>query len=365
MRTIRALTLATAVSGLAALLIVRTDDGAVAVRSKSTPSTQLTPPGVRVAFPEPTPTSAASTTPEPTVAARLAPTPPADARDAADPFVLHDDDRWILYSTQAGLINVPVAASADLGAWSAPVDALPHLPAWAEWGYTWAPGVLSRPDGFVLYFAARESASGLQCIGAASSTSSTGPFVSEARTPLVCQRELGGSIDPYPFVDDDGGTTYLLWKSDGNALGGRSYIYIQRLRADGLGLEADAVRLLHNDAVWERPLIENPALVHLGGRYLLLYSGGWWESAGYGTGYATCESPVGPCTKVTTGQPILGSNRDEAGTGGGAVVAGPAGEHWLVYHAWSAAAVGYGKGGARSLRFASIAWDGAALVVRR
>jgi hypothetical protein len=60
-----------------------------------------------------------------------------------------------LFSTQVGLINVPVALSDDLRQCSPPVDALPELPAWAEWGRTWAPGLLRRDNGFVLYFAAR------------------------------------------------------------------------------------------------------------------------------------------------------------------------------------------------------------------
>ena len=104
----------------------------------------------RPAHPDPAPTAPP---------AALAPQPPADGRDAPDPFVLEDSDRWVLYSTQVGLLNVPVATAPDLATWSPPTDALPTLPAWAEWGHTWAPGVLARPGGFVLYFAARSKAS--------------------------------------------------------------------------------------------------------------------------------------------------------------------------------------------------------------
>jgi hypothetical protein len=292
----------------------------------------------------------------------LAPRPPADGRDAPDPFLLEAEDRWVLYTTQVGLANVPVATSPDLAAWSTPTDALPRLPAWAEWGRTWAPGALQRPGGFVLYFAARSRATGRQCIGAATSTSATGPFTSASPEPLVCQPELGGSIDPHPFVDADG-TAYLLWKADGNAIGRRSALFSQRLRPDGLALEGQATPLLHDDAAWEEPLVENPALVWMDGRYVLLYSGGWWESDGYSTGYATCNSPVGPCAKVTTERPLHTSNSELDGPGGACVITGPAGDTWLAHHAWTLGAIGYRSGGVRSLHFAALRWDGSQLAI--
>jgi beta-xylosidase len=294
----------------------------------------------------------------------LAPRPPGDGRDAPDPFLLEDGHRWVLYSTQVGFANIPVATAPDLASWSTPLDALPELPAWAEWGHTWAPGVLRRPGGFVLYFyfAARSRTTGRQCIGAGTSTSATGPFTTTSSEPLVCQPELGGSIDPHPFVDTDG-TAYLLWKADGNAIGRASALFSQRLRPDGLALEGQATPLLHNDAAWEAPLIENPALVRVDGRYALLYSGGWWEFDDYATGYATCDSPLGPCTKVTTKRPLHTSDSGVAGPGGACVITGPAGDMWLAHHAWTAGAVGYPSGGSRSLHFAALRWDGSRLAV--
>jgi Glycosyl hydrolases family 43 len=293
---------------------------------------------------------------------RLAPRPPADGRDAPDPFLLEDRDRWVLYTTQVGLANIPVSTTPDLATWSTPTDALPQLPAWAQWGRTWAPGVLQRPGGFVLYFAAGSRATGRQCIGAATSTSATGPFTSTSPEPLVCQPELGGSIDPHPFVDADG-TTYLLWKADGNAIGARSTLFSQRLRPDGLALEGRPTPLVHNDAAWEEPLIENPAFVPLGGRYVLLYSGGWWESDGYATGYATCDGPLGPCAKVTTKSPLHTSDSEVAGPGGACVITGPAGDLWLAHHAWTPGAIGYQASGARSLHFTALRWDGSHLTL--
>jgi hypothetical protein len=268
-----------------------------------------------------------------------------------------------MYSTQVGWANVPAAVSDDLITWSTPFNALPELPAWAEWGSTWAPGVVARPGGYVLYFAARSAALGRQCIGAAFATQAAGPFVSPSPQPLVCQPELGGSIDPHPFVDDDG-QAYLQWKADGNAIGGRSILFSQQLTDDGLGLVGEPAQLLRNDAAWERPLIENPAIVRFDGRYVLLYSGGWWEDSSYAVGHAVCDSPLGPCTKVSTSAPTFGTSAGVAGPGGATVIDGPAGDRWLAFHGWDPAATGYENGGARTLRFASVSWDGLSLNVR-
>jgi beta-xylosidase len=341
-----ALVAATSLAGLAACGGASRPDTTIAASSAAPePGRPVTLGAPRVADPSP-----------------LAPRAPADGRDAPDPFILRDGNRWVLYSTQVGLLNVPVATADDLATWSPPIDALPVLPGWAEWGRTWAPGGLERPGGFVLYFSALSRATGRQCIGAATAADATGPFVPASAEPLVCQAELGGSIDPHPFVDGDG-TPYLLWKADGNAVGRASVLYAQRLRPDGLGLDGEPAQLLRVDTGWEDPLIENPALVHVAGRYLLLYSGGWWESDDYATGYATCDSPLGPCAKVTNEAPLHATGGDVAGPGGASVIVGPAGDMWLVHHGWAPGAVGYRAGGARSVRFASLTWDGAKLSV--
>jgi RNA polymerase sigma factor (sigma-70 family) len=157
----------------------------------------------------------------------LAPGSPSDGRDSPDPFVVADGNRYVLYSTQVGLLNVPVATSPDLRHWTPASDALPQLPGWAVWGRTWA-GVTRLGGRYLLYFAAQHRASGRQCIGVAVSVTATGPFVSPSSDPLVCQTHLGGFIDPHPFVDADG-SPYLLWKADGNAIGQPSTLFAQRL----------------------------------------------------------------------------------------------------------------------------------------
>jgi hypothetical protein len=130
----------------------------------------------------------------------------------------------------------------------------------------------------------------------------------------------------------------------------------QRLEPPGLTLTGDAIPLLQNDASWETPLIENPALLRVDRQYMLLYSGSWWESDTYATGYATCDTPLGPCTKATTDHPLHASDHSVAGPGGATVITGPAGDMWLAHHGWTPGIIGYPTGGARSLRFASLRW---------
>ena len=220
----------------------------------------------------------------------------------------------------------------------------------------------ARPGGFVLYFAARSAATGRQCIGAATSKSATGPFTSSAAEPLVCQPELGGSIDPFPFVDCGRDALPAL---EGRRQRRRPRQHPVRPSAwdrTGLALVGDAVPLLRNDAAWEAPLIENPALVRLDGRYLLLYSGGWWESDSYATGYATCDTPLGPCTKVTTEQPLHASDAASWVRAAATVITGPQATCGSPTTAGPRGGRLHG-GRARSLRFASLRWDGARLTV--
>ena len=124
--------------------------------------------------------------------------------DTPDPHVIRVQNRYYSYSTNraapwGGLLHVPVLQSSDLTNWDGLVDAFPNLPAWATPGRTWAPTVVHDRDGYTLFYSATERRSGRQCIGRARAGSPTGPFRDRRRGPIVCQREMGGSIDPYVF----------------------------------------------------------------------------------------------------------------------------------------------------------------------
>ncbi len=266
-----------------------------------------------------------------------------------DPFVLPHDGRYLAYATNAerDQANVQMAVSPDLVNW-APLkdadklhDAMPVLPAWAQRGWTWAPEVMKLEDRYLLFFTAREKASGRQCTGVAASTDPLGPFTSDAKEPLICQRDLGGTIDASPFRDTDG-KLYLYFKADANAVGKPTDIYVQPMTPDGMGLTGEPVALLTNDVPWEAHVIESPTMVRHGDAYVLFYSAnhfGWEKDqrlSPYAMGYATCTGPAGPC-KDAPENPILYSYMDKtagclSGPGHQAVFEA-AGKQYIMFHA--------------------------------
>lgn len=280
---------------------------------------------------------------------------PTFVTDFADPFVLPiEGGRYIAYATNpSGLrANVQMAASKNLRDWrlihdgGKLLDALPVLPAWATAGKTWAPEVIQIGDRFVLYFTAQERRSGLQCVGVGVSDSAVGPFVSDAEQPLVCQRELGGSIDASAFRDRDG-SLHLLWKSDGNnpRVLKPSILWSQPLSRDGLTLTGNPVELLRNTENWEWRVVESPTMVRDDkGALVLLYSANHfgWEAdqrlSNYAMGYARCASVAGPCVKARE-NPVLKSYNDARGCLSGPghqTVFESGGKPFIVFHAWAA-----------------------------
>ncbi len=280
------------------------------------------------------------------------PYPPVLGVNFPDPFILEHQGRFLAYATNTQGANVQMASSSDLASWRSlsnerdstrPHDAMPVLPTWAKEGFTWAPEVLKTPEGFVLYFTARHAASGLQCVGAATSQDPRGPFTSQAAQPLVCQYDLGGTIDASPFRAPDG-QLYLYFKNDGNHPGFNkpTELFAQRLSPDGLSLLGDAVSLVRNDKPWEGRVVEAPTMSERGGAYVLFFSAGdyGWQSSEsvstYAIGYATCEGPLGPCTDAPS-NPLLASTSQPCLSGPGhQTVFKAGGRELLAFHSWSA-----------------------------
>ncbi len=313
---------------------------------------------------------------------------PARAHEASQPFVpvfetdfpdaavLRDGATFFAYATnaQGDKANVQVARSSDLVKWELVRngdqlhDAMPVLPPWAKRGRTWAPEVIKTAAGYVLHFTAHDRKSDLQCLGAAFSTSPLGPFVSDATETLICQTELGGTIDSHPFRDDDG-QLYLYYKSDANnpRFGKKTDIFVQKLSANGLAVEGDPVALLRNDTAWEAHVIEAPTMVRRGNDYVLFFSANHfgWEThqrlSPYAVGYAKCAGPMGPCADAPA-NPILNSYNDrQAGclSGPGHQSVFSVGERqFMSFHAWAATKGCRKAGNERYLYVAPILWDG-------
>jgi beta-xylosidase len=205
-------------------------------------------------------------------------------------------------------------------------------------------------------------------VGVARAADPRGPFVSKAAKPLVCQRKLGGTIDPHAFRDRDG-RLYLYYKNDGNHpdFRRRTDIYVQRLTPDGLSLTGKAAPLLRNDKPWEAHVIESPTMTREDGRYVLLFSAnhfGWEDHqrlSPYAMGYAACEGPMGPCVDAPE-NPILSSyNTPDRGC-----LSGPGhqalfesrGRRYIVFHAHAALPGCRDANLGRYMYISPLSWEG-------
>ncbi|GAA4570210.1 glycoside hydrolase family 43 protein [Micromonospora coerulea] len=259
-------------------------------------------------------------------------TNPVVRTDAPDPQAIRVADTWYLFHTNSGGRNVPVLTSPDLVEWSDAGDALPELPGWADAGKTWAPEAIQlAPDRFLLYYTVADRASGRQCVGRAVAEAPLGPYRDDSTAALICQAELGGSIDASPYRDADG-SLWLLWKNDGNAIGVDTWLWAQRLSDDGLRLLGEPTKLLKQTEPWEGTLIEGPFFYRHDGKLYLFFAANAYDKDTYAEGYAVCDSPTGPCVKAAE-NPILKTNGVASGPGHASIVAKD-GRTWLLYHAW-------------------------------
>ena len=291
--------------------------------------------------------------------------------DFPDAFILLNGNRFIAYSTNNGP-NVPVATSTDLVHWSfatdaagRKIDAMPRLGGWAKTGFTWAPEVLQVGDKYLLYYTASDRKRDAQCVGVAVASDPLGPFVDPNADPIICQTQLGGTIDADAFRDTDG-KLYLYYKNDGNRVRARTALWGQQLAPDGLSVVGQPVELLKDDQRWEDRVVEAPSMVRSPAGYQLFFSGGffgWNPDEGglspYAMGYANCSGPLGPCTPAAE-NPILHSFKDkEAGclSGPGHQSIFSVGKRsFISFHAWAATS-GCRKGDdARYLYIAPLFW---------
>ena len=298
---------------------------------------------------------------------------PVFAENFPDPFVLPlANGEFLAYSTN-DVQNVPMASSRDLVNWrwvrdvaGRKRDAMPKLAPWVKEGFTWAPEVMKVGERYILYYTANHRRQDKQCLGAAVSADAMGPFVDNSAQPLVCQYELGGSIDANPFRDRDG-KLYLYWKADGNRIAKPSRLFGAELAADGLTL-AGAPRDLgiDDDEAWENKVVEAPTMVRTPDGLAMFYSGGFFGWNGperlspYSMGYAMCSGALGPCTEAPA-NPILRSfNQKNIGC-----LSGPGHQHifqanggtFISFHAWAATKGCRSAERGRQLYIAPFGWE--------
>ncbi|KAJ5946876.1 hypothetical protein N7454_003715 [Penicillium verhagenii] len=264
--------------------------------------------------------------------------------DFADPCVIETSDGYYAFATSGNGANIQVASSADFSTWDllSGTDALPGpFPSWvASSPAIWAPDVNQRDDGtFVMYFSAATSEDSTKhCVGAATSTTITGPYTPED-SALACPLDQGGAIDADGYID--AGTYYVVYKIDGNSLDGdgtthATPIMLQALSSDAVTPNGDPIQLLDRDDA-DGPLIEAPSLANVDGTYYLSFSSNMYDTTAYDVSYATASALAGPYTKAQAPNAPLLVSGDPSNVGN---LAGPGGADFntdgskIVFHAF-------------------------------
>ena len=193
------------------------------------------------------------------------------------------------------------------------------------------------------------------------------------RVPGACDRELcgrpvrrhqlgtrplpehaRGSIDPDIFTDAQG-QSYLLWKSDGNRDGQATHLWSEPMDAD-FDLEGSPTLLMSADQGWQGGIVEGPNLLEVQGAYYLFYSGNLYSTARYAVGFATCASPLGPCTD-SPDNPVLTTTTGMSGPGGVSLFTALDGQLTMAFAVWPGA-IGYAVGGYRAMYLADVSFEG-------
>ncbi len=292
---------------------------------------------------------------------------PAFDGDSPDPDVLMDGSRYYAFTTGTTKARYIQAlcnptGSTDTG-WalcpggSSGASALPNPPAWQERGTQNAPGVYVWQGLWIMFYTAALSGhqgnTGANCLSVATDavlTPSTVAFTDRSSGPLVCNGDLGGAIDPSPYVDPATGQPYLVWKTNDGGSTQSARLWSQPLGSDGMTLVGQPSLLqVQNPARYPfETTIENPQIFDSGGNYYLLFSTGIWNSASYSQAVVGCAGPLGPCGEPSSG-PFLTSYGAVAGPGGGTVFQDARGGLQLAYAGWSAGCTSYACGGTRRL----------------
>ena len=280
---------------------------------------------------------------------------PAINHDFPDPTVLYSKGIYYAYSTQVLDDNVPFTTSTDGVHWSSKYgDAMPTLASWVSFGNTWAPTVAEDASGvYVMFYTAKDAISGAQCIGEAESRSPAGPFLDTNSAPVICDPGDGGDIDPDIFVDPTTHRNYLIWKVNGNVIGHPTSLWALTLDPD-FHETGKPSELLTDDQPWQAGDIEGPGMMEHDRADYLFYGGNAYFSARYAIGYATCASPLGPCSD-SPNNPVLVGSGGMSGPGGPSLFSGTAGLE-MAFSAW-AGTVGYPGGGYRAMYIATVTFE--------
>ncbi|MEY4487531.1 MAG: hypothetical protein RIQ79_39 [Verrucomicrobiota bacterium] len=261
------------------------------------------------------------------------PTPPRPILDGftADPSIRVFGDTYYVYPTS----DKPNWMTTDFSVWSSKdlvnwkkermILDVAHDLKWANIR-AWAPDCIERDGTYFFYFCADGK------VGVATAKSPAGPFVDALGKPLLDRkaepRFTTNTIDPYPFIDDDG-QAYIYW---GN---GRERANALRLSRDMLHVEGDLIDIpikgRSSGVVVD--FREGVVVFKRAGRYYFMWSVDDARSDDYRIAYGTAASPLGPVEIPAEGALVLRKNGAAKGTGHHSVVQVPGTDRWYAaYH---------------------------------
>jgi len=271
----------------------------------------------------------------------------------ADPFVIAHNGEYFAYGTGPHPADgrvFTVLRSPDLVNWSMCGGALQPPNGDVDAAY-WAPEVACRHGRFYMYYSMADSGDMSHRLRVAVADHPCGPFVDQGKQLLP---EAGFTIDAHPFRDPKDGRWYLFFATDFFDARPGTAIAVVGLADDMVSVEGPVTNIVrassdwqiyernrtHYGRVWEAwHTLEGAAVVEHEGKYYLLYSGGNWQTDGYGVGYAVADSVLGPYSEPEPGPAVLrGHGEYVVGPGHNSVVKGPDGKtDFIVYHAWDSA----------------------------
>ena len=211
--------------------------------------------------------------------------------------------------------------SSDLVHWSDPVRILQQPPGVQLWQGSFYRDI----NGQLYLYAAVVDANRGKTVHVAAADSFTGPFHDLG---VVAQN----GIDPYPLRDPSG----QLWLYYKNTLPDQQSIWVQPMADPSRPGPDPAREILHPEpGTFEDNgyvSVEGPTVIHRGGYYFLLYTGGPYDQKTYAVGYAVSRHPDGPFVRGPN-NPILSISRNPNvySPGVPTVVRDGAGQSWLVY----------------------------------
>lgn len=264
----------------------------------------------------------------------------------ADPQVLRTGGEYYAYGTghAHGGRQFPVLRSRDFAKWEFVGNALETLADPKAKAY-WAPEVAEKDGRFYLYYA------GEYKMRVAVADRPAGPFKDSGR---ILFPDEPFSIDGHPYRDPKSGRWYLFFAKDfldqrvGTALAvaelGDDMTSVTGpvrtvLRAVGDWQIYERNRKMYDRVFDAWHTVEAPFVVLHDGRYCCFYSGGNWQTPGYGVGFAVSDQVTGPYKDEANlqGATVLKSISGKLiGPGHNSVVLGPDNRtHFIVYHSWN------------------------------